>query len=77
MLQADLFEKFNVTEQDLRNSPESVLNLLTYCMEQSGLLTKRLEELEAKLNQNSTNSSKPPSSDPPSRKKDSKKHKKA
>src|SRR5215211_1391202 len=31
----------------------------------NALLTQRVEELEARLKQNSTNSSRPPSSDPP------------
>lgn len=63
MIDSRLLEKFKVTDEDLRNTPQSVLNLLMYCIEQITVLTKRVEELEAKLNRDSSNSHKPPSSD--------------
>ena len=65
MIEPDLLKRFNVTEEDLRNTPPSVLSLLMYCIEQIAVLTRRVEELEAKLKANSSNSSKPPSSDNP------------
>jgi transposase len=54
---------FSISEEDLRNTPPAVLLLLTYLIKQNIELKARIEELEARLNKNSTNSSKPPSSD--------------
>lgn len=46
-----------------RTNPEVLVDLVLALQEQVQLLTRRVEELEARLNKNSRNSSKPPSSD--------------
>lgn len=57
-----------VTEEDLANTPKPVLELLLS-------LIKRIEKLEARLNEDSSNSNKPSSSDSPYKTKESKKTK--
>ena len=54
-----------VTEEDLANTPPAVLKLLFAMAEEITRLNKRIEELEAKLAENSSNSNKPPSSNSP------------
>jgi len=54
-----------VTEKDLADTPPAVLNLLFAMAEEITRLNKRIEELEAKLGENSSNSNKPPSSNSP------------
>jgi transposase len=54
-----------VTEKDLANTPPAVLKLLFAMAEEIARLNKRIEELEAKLAENSSNSNKPPSSNSP------------
>ena len=71
MTDSGLFSKFNVTEEDLANTPPRVLALLAALIEEVTFLRKRVEELEARLNRNSSNSSNPPSSDKPFQKKPS------
>jgi transposase len=66
-----------VTEKDLANTPPAVLNLLFAMAEEITRLNKRIEELEAKLAENSSNSNKPPSGDSPYRENRSKKKNKA
>ena len=73
---------YEVTEADLRQTPPRVIRLLVYLLtriqileEENAQLKKRVEVLEARLNQNSANSSKPPSSDSPYAKKPEKKEK--
>jgi transposase len=58
-------EGIEITVEDLEKTPPSVLKPLLYLLEENQQLKKRIEELEAKLNQNSSNSSRPPSSDSP------------
>jgi len=57
-----------VTEEDLANTPPAVLELLLS-------LIKRIEKLEARLNEDSSNSNKPSSTDSPYKEKTSKKAK--
>jgi transposase len=52
------FRKTGVSDEDWDRTPDSVKKLLLH-------LLVRIEELEERLNANSTNSSKPPSTDPP------------
>jgi len=73
---------YEVTQEDLRQTPPRVIRLLDYLLtrihileEENAQLKKRVEVLEARLNQNSANSSKPPSSDSPYAKKPAKKEK--
>ena len=54
-----------VSEQMWASAPPEVQAVITVLVEQNGLLQRRVADLEARLNLNSTNSSKPPSSDPP------------
>lgn len=61
-----------ITEQDLANTPPPVLELLFALIEEVARLNKRIEELEAKLDQNSSNSNKPSSTDSPYKEKESK-----
>lgn len=58
-------EGLEVTEKDLAKTPETVLQLLLYLAGEVVYLKKRVEELEAKLGEDSSNSNKPPSSDSP------------
>ena len=64
-----MLEKFEISEEDLKNTPPGVLLFLTALTDRIATLTKRLEELESKLNRNSSNSNRPPSSDEPFKKK--------
>jgi transposase len=57
-----------ISEEDWKQTPLSVRVFILWQQEQIIKLTKRVEELEAKLGQNSKNSSRPPSSDSPYRK---------
>lgn len=66
-----MLQQFEISEEDLNNTPPRVLLLLRALAEQTGVLNKRVEELESKISRNSSNSSKPPSSDPPFQKKPS------
>ena len=58
-------EGLNITEEDLANTPPNVLKLSLYLIEKVARQEKRIEELEAKLGMDSSNSNKPPSSDSP------------
>lgn len=71
MVEPNLLQKYEISEEDLQNTPPRVVALLTALAEEVSALRKRMEEQEAKLNRNSSNSSKPPSTDPPHRKKPS------
>jgi transposase len=62
-------EGIEISADDLAKTPPAVFQLILH-------LIKRIEELEAKLNQNSSNSSRPPSSDSPFKKQSSGKNKK-
>lgn len=65
----ELIEKsgliFPISEKDWAQTPETVKNFLLFLLRTNTELEKRIEALEKKLNQNSSNSSKPPSSDSP------------
>ena len=63
-------EGLEITEEDLANTPPNVLKLLLYLLEKVTQQEKRIEELEAKLGLDSSNSNKPPSSDPPYKEKE-------
>ena len=65
-----------VTEEDLANTPPAVQQLLFAMAEEISRLNKRIEELEAKLAANSSNSNKPPSSNSPYKENAAKKKKK-
>ena len=67
-LPSDLPPDIQVTAEDLANTPEPVLRLLAWLIEELAKCRKRLDELETRIGMNSSNSSKPPSSDPPLRK---------
>ena len=56
---------FPFSEQDWAATPEAVRKFLVSLVSSQAALEKRIEELEKKLNKNSSNSSKPPSSDNP------------
>ena len=58
-------EGLEVTEKDLAKTPEPVFRLLLHLVGEVARLTKRVEELEAKLGEDSSNSNKPPSTDSP------------
>ncbi|MBU4354686.1 MAG: IS66 family transposase [Proteobacteria bacterium] len=67
---------FEVTVEELQQTPPRVLRLLIYLLErlqaleaENAALKKRVAALEVRLNQNSSNSSQPPSADSPFTKK--------
>ena len=55
--------QFPFSEEDWANTPASVQEFLIYLISSHAALEKRIEELEKRLNKNSSNSNKPPSSD--------------
>ena len=55
---------FKITEEDLKNTPPSVMLLLAYSLKHNMELKNRVDQLEARLNKNSSNSSSPPSAIP-------------
>jgi transposase len=59
---------FPFTEQDWEQTPPAVQAYLHTLRHEMGQLQERVESLEARLNQNSTTSSRPPSSDSPYKK---------
>lgn len=66
-------KEFKISEADLAATPPAVLDLLRTLLAENAALRKRVEELEAKLGENSSNSNKPPSSDSPYNEKGGKK----
>lgn len=68
MVGSNVLQKYEITEEDIKNTPPRILSFLAAQMEEISTLKKRVEELEAKLNRNSSNSSQPPSSDKPFKK---------
>ncbi len=72
-MEPNIFEKYSLSKEILEKMPVSVLvSIILYLVEQVRLLKETvekqqllIEQLEAKLNQNSSNSNKPPSSDNP------------
>ena len=61
----DLPKDLPISEEDWKQTPPAVRALVLQQHELIAQLIKRVEELEARLGQNSQNSSRPPSSDPP------------
>jgi transposase len=61
----DLPKDLLISEEDWKQTPPAVRALVLQQHELIAQLIKRVEELEARLGQNSRNSSRPPSSDPP------------
>jgi transposase len=61
----DLPKDLLISEEDWKQTPPAVRALVLQQHELIAQLIKRVEELEARLGQNSQNSSRPPSSDPP------------
>ncbi|MBC7284636.1 DUF6444 domain-containing protein [Hoeflea sp.] len=65
-----------ITRAVLEKAPrETLIQIIELLAARNAQLEERVEELEARINQNSSNSNKPPSSDPPYRKQ-KKQHKK-
>ena len=59
-------EGMQITAENIAKAPRDVLEkLLMYLLKENRQLKKRIEELETKLNQDSSNSNRPPSSDSP------------
>ena len=58
-------ENFEISEEDLAATPPAVRKLLFFLISEVTRLRKRVEELEAKLGEDSSNSNRPPSSDSP------------
>ena len=58
-------EDIEISEDDLAATPPAVLKLLSFLISEAARQRKRIEELEAKLGEDSSNSNKPPSSDSP------------
>ncbi|MDH4319829.1 MAG: DUF6444 domain-containing protein, partial [Desulfobulbaceae bacterium] len=55
-----------ITQEILNKAPrETLILIIEFLLERNKELEKRIEQLGAKLNQNSSNSNKPPSTDPP------------
>ena len=67
--------QFPFSEEDWANTPASVQEFLINLVSSHAALEKRIEELEKRLNKNSSNSNKPPSSDNPFKEKPKKKSK--
>ena len=58
-------KEFKVSEEDLTNTPPAVLAVMSGMGKEILQLRKRVEELEAKLARNSSNSNNLPSQDSP------------
>src|SRR5271169_2363698 len=56
-------EGIEISPSDMEKTPPGVLKFLLYLHEENQRLKKHIEELEARLNQDSSNSNRPPSSD--------------
>ena len=70
-------EGLTISGEDWQKTPLSIQRLLVYLVEENARLRKRIEELEAKLNQRSDTSHRPPSTDSPFAKRKRKKKRKA
>lgn len=68
MVDFNLFREYEITEEDIMNTPPRVLALLIALIEEGTSIRKRVDELEVRLNRDSTNSSNPPSTDKPFKK---------
>lgn len=69
MIDSNLLHRFEISEEDVANTPPRVLSLVAALVEEAVVLKKRIGEFEAGLNRNSSDSSQPPSSDKPFKKK--------
>lgn len=69
MIDSKLLVEHGISEQDLKATPPSVIGFLVFLLSKISTLEKRIEELEARLNKDSSNSHKPPSTDKRSRQK--------
>lgn len=69
-------EKFDITEEELGATPPSVQKLLCRLIAENTALCGRIECLEARLGEDSSNSDRPPSSDSPYKEKQSGKNRK-
>ena len=58
-------EDIEISEEDLAVTPPAVRKLLSFLIAEVTRLRKRVEELEAKLGEDFSNSNRPPSSDSP------------
>jgi transposase len=58
-------DDLKITEGDLAATPPAVLDLVRILAAENATLRKRIEKLEAKLGEDSSNSNKPPSTDSP------------
>jgi transposase len=58
-------ENFEISEERLAAAPPAVRNLLFFLINEVTRLRKRVEEIEAELGEDSSNSNKPPSTDSP------------
>jgi transposase len=58
-------ENFEISEECLAAAPPAVRNLLFFLINEVTRLRKRVEEIEAELGEDSSNSNKPPSTDSP------------
>jgi transposase len=73
---AQFLEGIKLSREDLQKTPRHVLvEIIVYLLEENRQLKRRIEQLEAKLNQSSDNSHRPPSSDSPFKKKRAKRKK--
>jgi len=63
------------SQSDWDQTPKPVQDFLLSLVQQLSVLKKKVDEIEARLNQNSYNSSRPPSSDNPCKRKEGKKDK--
>ncbi|NLI83721.1 MAG: IS66 family transposase [Deltaproteobacteria bacterium] len=61
----DITQSLTISHEDWERTPPSVRAVLVRQQEIIAEFAKRIEELEARLGQNSQNSNRPPSSDPP------------
>jgi hypothetical protein len=58
-------EDLKLIDEDWQKTPSNIRRLVIYLLEEIARLTKRIEELEAKLRERSDTSHRPPSTDSP------------
>ena len=71
----DFYKELPFSQQDWEKTPKPVQNFIINMMNEITSLHSKIEKIERRLNQDSSNSSKPPSSDSPYNKKPDKKKK--
>jgi transposase len=62
---ADSSKKFHISEEEWAQTPPKIREIVELLLEENKVLKNDIDELKAKLNQDSSNSNKPPSSDSP------------